>query len=71
MKKITQPLIQEESEFFCDICGQPAVSYFKMDFGYGSDFDMDVIKGDFCNEHGTEFRFLLLEKYKNLKVETY
>lgn len=68
MKKIIQPFIQERSEYFCDVCGQPAVSLFRMEFGYGSDYDMDVIKGDFCNKHGVEFRLLLLKKYKNLKV---
>ena len=68
MKKIIRPLVLEQSEYFCDVCGKSAVSFFKMDFGYGSDFHMDVIKGDFCDKHGTELRYFLFKKYKKLRL---
>lgn len=64
MKIIKRKLKPEISKTICDVCGKQAVSWFKITFGYGSEFDLEYIEGDFCNEHGKEFRSFLLEKYK-------
>ncbi len=73
MEKVIQPEIKGLSKFFCDAknCKEEVVSRFQFNFGYGSDFDLDVIKGDFCNKHSKELRRHLLSKYKNLKVKTH
>ncbi len=70
MEKVIQPEIKGIYKFFCDAknCKEEAVSRFQFNFGYGSDFDLDVIKGDFCNKHSKELRKSLLAKYKNLTV---
>ena len=71
MKIIKQPAAQEIAEYTCDVCGKPAVSDLKFDFGYGSDFDLQYIKADFCNEHGSELRELLLKRCPALQMKGY
>lgn len=67
MKIIKQKAVREISNFICDACKKEACSHFKMEFGYGSYFDMEVIEGDFCAKCGDEFRFLILKKFKRIK----
>lgn len=67
MKKIKQKQATEIAEFYCDNCGEEAVSFFKFDFGYGSSRDMSHIDGDFCEKCGEKFRKYILKKYKNIR----
>lgn len=67
MKIIQQKAVQEISTAICDACGKEAFSTLKMEFGYGSSYDMEVIEVDFCEKHGNECRDLILKKYKKIK----
>ena len=63
MKKIIQPAVREESELVCDVTGKPAVAKLRMEFGYGSRRDMDLLEVDLCDEVAEEVLKLLQSKY--------
>ena len=71
MKTVKQKARQEHADFFCDVCAKPAISHFKFIFGYGSDFDLQYLEGDFCNGCGKSFRAYILRKFKNIKPKEY
>lgn len=68
MKHIICAAVKEEAVFKCDDCNKPAVSHFEINFGYGSDFDLEFIEDDFCNDCSNEFRKYILKKYKKISV---
>lgn len=63
MKIITREAVIERSKLVCDKCGKEAVSSLNFSFGYGSDYDLQEMVGDFCNKHGSELMREIL-KYK-------
>jgi hypothetical protein len=63
MKKIITPGVKEESELVCDVTGQPAVAKLRMEFGYGSGRDMDVLDVDLCDQVAEDVLKLLQSKY--------
>lgn len=67
MKKIIQKQVNEISEFYCDSCGEKAVSEFKFCFSYGSSRDMGEINGDFCDKCGEKLAKYILKKYKKIR----
>jgi hypothetical protein len=68
MKIIKQNLVPEISEFFCDICSAPAVSFLNWDFGYGSSRDMDRADSHFCEKCGEEVLEILKNKVPNFRI---
>lgn len=69
MKKVLKSSTFEVAHYKCDAsnCNKTVVSHFYFNFGYGSDFDLEAIQGDFCNKHGNELRDSILKKYKKIK----
>jgi hypothetical protein len=63
MKKIITPGVKEESQLVCDVTGQPAVAKLRMEFGYGSGRDMDVLDVDLCDKVAEDVLKLLQSKY--------
>jgi hypothetical protein len=63
MKKIITPGVKEESELVCDVTAQPAVAKLRMEFGYGSGRDMDVLDVDLCDQVAEDVLKLLQSKY--------
>jgi hypothetical protein len=71
MKKITVPGVREEYDLVCDVTGEPAVASLKLDFGYGSNHDGQVLVADLSREASNEVLAWLQSRFPQLQLEDY
>lgn len=71
MKKITVQAVIEESEHYCDKHSDvKANGRLKMDFGYGSKYDLESITLDICDDCADKIiEFLKSEFNESVKLE--